>query len=112
MTNGIVGTPEFWTTTVSQYLEVVNKGDIIVNPEFQRLHCWTRKQMQNLMYSITNRYPINQITLVRFRSDEKWSVLDGGHRTRSMKQFQEGEFALSKTDVRGMDLPTQYYNKR
>lgn len=110
MTNGIINN-KFWNTTINDYIQEIISQAINVNPEFQRLHCWSRKAMQNLIWSILNRFPINQITLFKFRSDENWSVLDGGHRTRTIKGYMNDEFPLAAVDVRSMDLPTRYIKK-
>lgn len=77
--------------------EVVNlyqDGDLIINPEFQRLFRWTNAQKSRLIESILLGIPIPPIFVYEL-SDGKWELVDGLQRVSTVLEFigvlKEGE---------------------
>ncbi len=75
-----------WTTEtiVSQ----INKGNILLNPEFQRRDAWDNKRKSAFIESIILGLPIPQIVLAELKDKKgKYIVLDGKQRLLSIRQF-------------------------
>jgi len=75
-----------WTTEtiVSQ----LRKGNIDLNPSFQRREVWTAKRKSSLIESIILNFPIPQLVLAAQKDDPNtYIVLDGKQRLLAIRQF-------------------------
>jgi hypothetical protein len=77
-------------TTCSQF--VMNFACMIF-ASFQRPHMWTEKDEQEYLKTIFTNDCHRSITLNRRRSGE-YSVIDGGHRTRTIHKFMSGKITV------------------
>lgn len=90
-----------WTTeTIASQLE---KGNIDINPKFQRRDAWTQEEKSRLIESLMLGLPVPTIILAEMK-DKKNSfvVIDGKQRLLSIKQFcskkeRVHEIALEET---------------
>ena len=93
-----------WTTEtiVSQ----LKRGNIVLNPSFQRRDAWTRQQKSRFVESLIIGLPIPQIVLAETKTNRgKFIVLDGKQRLLSILQFwglgdgDKNEYALTGLEV-------------
>ena len=102
-----------WTTET--VLSQLNRGNIEMNPRFQRRDAWTRRNKSRFIESLILGLPIPQIVLAE-RKDRRgqYIVLDGKQRLLSLLQFSghgEGRdvgFRLSSLEARS-DLNRRRY---
>ncbi|MBS1758867.1 MAG: DUF262 domain-containing protein [Bacteroidetes bacterium] len=87
---------EIWT--ISQIKESYDKGQLNLNPPYQRRFIWSLSDQQTLIDSILRGYAIPNIFLFEKKKNE-FEMVDGQQRTRTIigfidKQFKtkEGEF--------------------
>ena len=75
-----------WTTeTIVRQIE---KGNIILNPDFQRREAWTPTKKSRFIESLFLGFPIPQIVLAENREKKgKFLVIDGKQRLLSLQQF-------------------------
>jgi hypothetical protein len=94
-----------WTTEtiVSQ----LRRGNIVLNPSFQRRDAWKTQQKSRFIESLILGLPIPQIVLAESKERRgKFIVLDGKQRLLSILQFwgigegKNNEYALSGLDIR------------
>jgi len=95
-----------WTTetVVSQ----LRRGNILLNPKFQRRDAWNRKRKSLLIESLVVGLPVPQIVLAASKSEPgKFLVLDGKQRLLSILQFwgaapdgPNNGFSLSALELR------------
>ncbi len=87
-----------WTTETIDIQ--MKKGNILLNPKFQRRIAWKEERKSQFIESLIFGVPVPQILLSQ-RSDGKYIVLDGKQRLTAIEDFFSGELAL-----RGMTLDT------
>lgn len=77
-----------WTTeTIVRQME---KGNIILDPEFQRREAWTRLKKSRFIESLLLGFPIPQIILAETKDRKrKFIVIDGKQRLLSLQQFMQ-----------------------
>ncbi len=115
--------------SVEVIISMIEKGKIILNPEFQRSYVWDTKKASLLIESIILNVPIPTIYVAQEeKHNEKeiqnWLVVDGVQRLTALKNFYDGKFKLKDLEVLGEDnngnllnglhfenLPMQYKNK-
>lgn len=94
-----------WTTEtiVSQ----LRRGNIVLNPSFQRRDAWKPQQKSRFIESLILGLPIPQIVLAESKERRgKFIVLDGKQRLLSILQFwglgegRKNEYALSGLEIR------------
>lgn len=73
-------------------------GDLIIDPEWQRNYVWNRKQASKLIESFLLDIPIPVIYLAR-TTDNKYEVIDGLQRLKSVFDFLGNEISLSGLDI-------------
>lgn len=78
-----------------QLKDLVSKGDVLnVRPEYQRRLRWATLQKSRLIESLLLNIPIPPIFL--YETDEaRYEVMDGQQRLNAIKEFMDGDFALS-----------------
>lgn len=79
---------------LSTLKEMVDDGDIIPNPEYQRDYVYTDKQASKLIESVLMGIPIPTIYLC-VEEDNTYSVIDGQQRITSLVRYLKNDFALN-----------------
>lgn len=74
------------------------RGDIILNPDFQRNKVWDRKQESELMESILMGIPIPIIYLFQAK-DATIQIVDGRQRISAVIDFMNDKFGLTKLKI-------------
>lgn len=80
--------------SVFEYLRQLDKGKVTIQPDFQRNQVWNNKQKSRFIESIILNFPLPPIYLNETK-DSTYIVIDGLQRTTALKQFYNGEFALT-----------------
>ena len=78
-----------------QLKDLVSKGDVLnIRPEYQRRLRWATSQKSRLIESLLLNIPIPPVFL--YENDEaRYEVMDGQQRLNAIKEFLDGDFALS-----------------
>ncbi len=104
----ITGTDWTTETIVSQ----IKKGNIVLDPDFQRREAWTNKTKSRFIESLFLGLPIPQIILAENKEKKgKFFVIDGKQRLISLKQFVLGKNDTSNNDqlrLFGLDVKKQF----
>lgn len=79
---------------LSTLREMVDDGDIVPNPEYQRDYVYTDKQASKLVESVLMGIPIPTIYLC-VEEDNTYSVIDGQQRITSLVRYLKNDFALN-----------------
>lgn len=79
---------------LSTLREMVDEGDIVPNPDYQRDYVYNDKQASKLVESVLLGIPIPTIYLCQ-EEDNSYSVIDGQQRITSLVKYLKNEFALS-----------------
>lgn len=90
------------------------KDRIDTNPDYQRPPVWSLSQKQLLIDTILRRYDIPKMYWRRVsKNPDKYEVVDGQQRLRTIWEFIEGKFSLGKDaeSINGFDLRNVTYNK-
>jgi len=74
------------------------RGDLVLDPEFQRRYVWDNKKASLLIESVLLEVPIPVIYLAE-EQDGKFTVIDGQQRLRSFFRFLNNEFKLRGLSV-------------
>lgn len=82
------------------------KGNLELQPEFQRLHVWDNSKSSRLIESVLLEVPIPVIYLSE-ESDSKYSVIDGQQRLNAFIKFLENSLRLS-----GLRILTEQNGKK
>jgi hypothetical protein len=77
---------ESYPMSIGELLNLYEKGEIIINPDFQRYFRWTDTQKSRLIESILLGIPIPSIFVFQ-REDGIWEVVDGLQRISTLIQF-------------------------
>lgn len=79
--------------SVFEYIRKINRGLVVLNPDFQRNLVWKPLQKSKFIESILMNLPIPPIYLKK-DSDGKYIVVDGLQRTTTLLGFLNNDFAL------------------
>jgi len=82
-------------TTLFALVEYIKRGDIELQPDFQRSYVWWDVKAEKLIDSVWNGLPIPQLFLLTLQ-DGKSIVLDGQQRLTSLVRFMLHEEDLKK----------------
>lgn len=103
--------------SLSELKRWFDEGDLVVDPEWQRNFVWNRKQSSKLVESFLLNIPVPVIYLAR-TDEDKYEVIDGLQRLKSVFDFLENKYPLSGMDIltdlsgkRFRDLETQFQRK-
>lgn len=99
-----------WTTeTIANQLE---KGNIDINPKFQRRDAWTQEEKSRLIESLMLGLPVPTIILAEMK-DKKNSfvVIDGKQRLLSIKQFCSKKEEFTKLRLKKMEVLSELDGK-
>lgn len=79
-----------WTTET--LINQINKGNILLNPDFQRRDAWDKKRKSLFVESLILGLPIPQLVLAESKERRgSYIVLDGKQRMLSIRQFAARE---------------------
>lgn len=100
---GVVVTDSDWTSET--VLNQVDKGNIQLNPRFQRREAWNDKRKSKFIESVLLGLPIPQLVLAEQKGARgKYLVIDGKQRLLSLMRFAgsatDGKLKLSGLEVR------------
>lgn len=79
--------------SVFEYCRKINKGFILMFPDFQRNLVWNKVQQSRFIESILMCLPLPPIYLKK-ESDTKFIVVDGLQRSATLKDFMDDKFEL------------------
>lgn len=80
--------------SIFEYLRQLEKGKIIVQPDFQRNQVWNNTQKSKFIESILLNFPLPPIYLNETK-EAQYIVIDGLQRTTALSQFYSGKITLS-----------------
>ena len=84
--------------SVSDLISMIDEGDIVLDPEYQRNYIWDNRRASLLVESILLNVPIPVIYVAEDDSG-RWIVVDGLQRLHSLNRFFANEFKLTGLDV-------------
>jgi hypothetical protein len=103
--------------TIFEYLRQLEKGRIVIQPDFQRNQVWSKTQKSKFIESIILNFPLPPIYLNETK-DAHYIVIDGLQRSSALKEYNKGEFALSGIEaipkyngLKFRDLPESLQSK-
>ncbi|MGC5257122.1 DUF262 domain-containing protein [Gordonia sp. DT218] len=103
---------EIFTQTLSmsvgELTAMYADGDLIIQPEFQRLFRWDNEQKSKLVESILLGIPIPTV-FVSTTSDGRWEVIDGLQRISTLLQLQGVLRSVSGLSVEPLILDATRY---
>lgn len=92
--------------SIFEYLRQLEKGKIIIQPDFQRNQVWNKVQKSKFIESIILNFPLPPIYLNETKKSN-YIVIDGLQRSTALQQFYKGEYALT-----GIEALPKYNSKR
>jgi len=84
--------------SIYEWLRKIKKGQVLLNPEFQRHLVWTDVQKSRFIESILLNIPLPPI-YVRQDKEGRYIIVDGQQRTSTLRDFVEGKFKLNGLEV-------------
>lgn len=78
------------TFSVSELVNMHREGEIVIQPDFQRLFRWTREQQSSFIESLILEIPIPPLFFFERPEDGKWELLDGLQRMSTVVKFFGG----------------------
>ena len=84
--------------SVRDLISMIDRGDIIMDPDYQRNYVWDNKRASLLVESILMNVPI-PVIYVSENEDSSWSIIDGLQRLYSLQRFYSNELKLSGLEV-------------
>lgn len=72
---------------------LLQSGDYLLRPEYQRRHRWSNEKKSRLIESLVMNVPIPPIFLYEYEYS-RYEVMDGLQRLSTIKEFYEGQFSL------------------
>ena len=84
--------------SVFEYLRLLDKGKIKMQPDFQRNQVWTHKQKSKFIESVLLNFPLPPIYLNE-TTDSGYIVIDGLQRTSTLDDFYKGSLKLEELEA-------------
>lgn len=91
---------------VEDLVKMIERGDVILNPEYQRNYVWDNKKASLLIESILLNIPI-PVIYASEEEDIKWNIVDGLQRLYSLLRYYKNSFKLS-----GLSILSELNGKR
>lgn len=92
-----------WTTET--ILNQLQRGNIQLNPKFQRRDAWTRERKSRFIESIFLGLPIPQLVLAELKGKRgKYIVIDGKQRLLSLMQFAAPNEEIKAIQLKGLEI--------
>lgn len=83
-----------------QLRDLVTKGEVLnIRPEYQRRLRWSNPQKSRLIESLLLNVPVPPVFLYETSEGARYEVMDGQQRLNAIKEYLEGDFALSGLQV-------------
>ena len=92
--------------SIFEYLRQLDKGRIIINPDFQRHFVWKPVQKSKFIESVILNFPLPPIYLNQ-NKESKYIVIDGLQRTTTLSEFFDDKFQL-----KGLEALPDYNGKK
>ncbi len=93
--------------SVRTIIDMIDQDIIDLKPEFQRDFVWDMRRASKLIDSLLCNLPIPNTLLGKYKKTEKFIVIDGQQRLKSIYFFIRGEFKENKKDrpfrLRGLE---------
>lgn len=87
--------------TVETLFRQIEKGNINLDPQFQRREAWDVERKSKFIESILCSLPIPNVVLAEDKTTKgRYIVIDGKQRLFSISSFLKGEFALRNLTIR------------
>lgn len=87
--------------TAETLLRQIERGNIDLDPAFQRREAWTTTKQSRFIESLIVGLPIPQLVLAERKGTKgRFLVLDGKQRLISMNKFMDGKLRLTGLDLR------------
>jgi len=86
--------------TVAAVMNWLQHETINLNPSYQRDPVWKKEQKVYLIDSIIRDYDLPKLYFLKV-NDDKYDVVDGQQRVRTLSEFLDDEFSLSASDYNG-----------
>lgn len=80
--------------SVFEYLRRLERGLVVLNPDFQRNVVWKEEQKSKFIESVLMDLPLPPIYLKKDADDVHYIIVDGLQRTSTLKAYLHGDFAL------------------
>jgi hypothetical protein len=91
--------------TVETIISQINKGNIQLNPKFQRRDAWTSDRKSKFIESLILGFPVPQVVLAEAKGRKgSFLVIDGKQRLLSIRQFAAANGEEIFTQLRLKDL--------
>ncbi len=84
--------------SISDLISMIDEGDIVLNPRYQRNYIWDNKKASLLVESILLNVPIPVLYMAEDK-ESRWNIVDGLQRLFSLKRFYHDEFRLTGLEV-------------
>lgn len=94
-----------WTTET--IISQINKGNIILNPRFQRRDAWELERKSRFIESLILGLPVPQLVLAESKTQKgSYIVIDGKQRLLSVRQFSSAadDMSFSQLRLKGLIL--------
>ena len=94
-----------WTTET--LINQINKGNILLNPTFQRRDAWDKKRKSKFIESLVLGLPVPQVVLAESKDRRgSYIVLDGKQRLLSIRQFaaSDEDSTYEKLKLSGLEI--------
>ena len=100
--------------TIETIYTQINKGNIDLNPAFQRRNVWNIQKKSRLIESILMGIPIPQLLLAeRLNERNKYIVLDGKQRLLAIKEFLDCYYEKDESFImKGLTVFTEFNEKK
>lgn len=103
--------------SIFEYLRQLEKGKIVIQPDFQRNQVWNNTQKSKFIESIILNFPLPPIYLNETK-ESVYIVIDGLQRSTALHQFYNGKYALTGIEAlpkyngyKFLDLPETLRSK-
>jgi hypothetical protein len=84
----------------------IERGDLDLQPAFQRGEVWSKTKKQRLIDSILREWHIPPIHVIELKQTRKQEVLDGQQRLAAIRDFVRGDFAVDG-EIEPLELEIQ-----
>jgi len=101
-----------WTTET--IIRQINKGNIILNPRFQRRDAWEPERKSKFIESLILGLPVPQLVLAESKTQKgSYIVIDGKQRLLSVRQFSSmlDDTSFPQLRLKGLTLRPDLINK-
>lgn len=93
--------------TVETILAQIDKGNILLDPRWQRRDAWNISRKSDLIESVILNYPVPPIVLAEQKGQRgKYIVIDGKQRLLSLRQFAASSLDKNFKNFKLSELPT------